>query len=128
MLHHSFRYTHRVYGISCLIGTQAHNSLHTSFNSSMEHIVRTFNICLHSLHWEKLTRRDLFEGSCMEDIIHTRHSISNRSRISYIPNIKLHFGSIVRVFCLEFMSHIILFLFISGKDTDLSNIGFEKML
>ena len=56
----------------------------------------------------------------MEDIIHAVHCTINGTFVTYIPDVKLYFG------ILQVMTHVILLFLISGKYTDLLDIGIKK--
>lgn len=45
----------------------------------------------------------------MENIIHSIHSVSNRSRIPDVPYVEFYFSSNIRMLSLQVMAHIILF-------------------
>ena len=53
--HHSFRYPHRINGISSLICRKNNNIFYTICNSRKENIICSLNICTNSLHWKEFT-------------------------------------------------------------------------
>ena len=68
VLHHSLGDAHGVDGVGCLIGGQADNTLDTSINSGVQHIISADDVGLDSLHGEELTGRNLFQSSSMDSI------------------------------------------------------------
>ena len=94
----------------------------------MEHIIRTNDIGLNSLHRKELTGRNLLQSSCVKNIVHTRHSVLDGLRIADISNIELDLFCRVRVLGLKLMAHIILLLFITGKDADFLEVRIKEML
>ena len=127
VLHHGFGNAHCVNGIGGFVGRQADDPLDTSFDGCMEHVVGTDDIGADSFHREELTGRHLFEGRSMEYVVNTRHGVSQRLWVSDIANVEFDFVGIIRVFSLEFMAHIVLFLLIAGKDADLAYVGGQKV-
>ena len=63
----------------------------------------------------------------MENIIYPGHSVGHRTVVPHVPNIEFYFGSVFRIFGLQVVTHIILLLFITGKNTNLPDIGGKKM-
>ena len=127
MLHHGLRNSHSINGISSLICGKADYPLNSCINRRMKDIIRTDHIGAHCLHGEKLTGRNLLQGRCMENIVHTGHSVPDGLSIPYISYVKFHFLRIFRILGLKFMTHVILFLLITGENTDLLEIRIEKV-
>ena len=128
VLHHSLGDAHGVDGVGCLIGGQADNTLDTSINSGVQHIISADDVGLDSLHGEELTGRNLFQSSSMEDVINTRHCVADRLRIADIADIELHLLGVLRVLGLKLMAHIILLLFITREDTNLLQVRIQEVL
>ena len=124
MFHHGFGNPHGIDRIGCLVSGKAYYPLHTGIDGCMEHIIRTDDIGLDSLHGKEFAGRDLFQGCRMENIIHPRHGIFHRAEIPHISHIEFDFPRLFRILCLKLMAHIILFFFIPGKNPNLSNIRF----
>ena len=89
----------------------------------MEDIICSLNIGLNCLHRKEFARRDLLECSGMENVIYTRHSISDRAWVSDIANVKLDLLRSIRMLCLQHMPHVILFLLIAAENADLPDIS-----
>lgn len=64
----------------------------------------------------------------MKNIIHPSNHFNNRRLISHISDIKLYFPRELRIRRLQPMSHIILFLFISRKNSNFREFLFKIML
>ena len=60
--------------------------------------------------------------------VHSVHRVFDRLDIPYISDIKLNFLRHFGHFCLEFVTHIVLFLFVSGKDSNFSDVRFQKAI
>ena len=69
---------------------------------------------------EKFAGRNLFKSSSMKNIVDPFYRLTNTIWITHITNIKFYF------FILQMMTHIVLFLFITGKNTDFFDIGIKK--
>ena len=93
----------------------------------MKNIICPLDICLHSLHWKKFTGGNLLQSGCMEDVVHTRHGISNGARISDISHIEFDLLGVIRMLCLKFMPEIILFFLITRKDANLSDVSLQEV-
>ena len=79
-----------------------------------------FYICTGSFHWEELATGNLLQCSCTKHIIHTAHSNIYRCLVTYISDIEFHFR------ILQSVTHIVLLLFISAKDSDFFDIGIQE--
>ena len=62
----------------------------------------------------------------MENVINFMHCAPHGFKISYITDIEFDFISNIRHLSLKFVAHIVLLLFITGKDTNFTDIGSEK--
>ena len=62
----------------------------------------------------------------MKNIIYAVHGILYRCQIPYIPDKEANFPRRLRHFGLKLMAHIVLLLFISGKDTNFLNIRIQE--
>ena len=128
MLHHSLGDTHGVDGVGCLIGGQADNTLDTSINSGVQHIISADDVGLDSLHGEELAGGNLLQSGSVENIVNTRHGIFDGLGIADITDVELDLLSGVRVLGLKLVAHIILFLFVTGEDADFLQIGIQEVL
>ena len=91
-------------------------------DSRKKHIVRSFYIGSHRFHRKKLTRRDLLQRRCSENIVNSVHCKVDSFTLTDISDIEFHFSSHLWSLSLKMMAHIILFLFITRQDTDFSDI------
>ena len=123
MLHHGLGDAHGIDRIGSLVGGQADYTLDTGIDSSMENVVRTDDVGLNGLHGEELTGRNLLQSSSVEDVVNTGHGITDRLRIADITDVELHLLGSLRVLGLKLMAHIVLLLFITGEDADLTDVG-----
>ena len=128
VLHHGLGDAHGVDGVRRLVCGQTHNALHPGVDGGVEHIVRADHIGLHRLHGEKLAGRDLLEGRRMEYVVNAGHGVRDGLGIAYVTDVELHFLGVVRVLLLELVAHIILLLFVPGEDSDLADVGLQKVL
>ena len=76
-------------------------------DSRNKHITCSNDISHCSLHWEELTRRNLFQGCCCENIVYTTHCNINRRLLTDVANVEFYLG------ILKHMTHIILLLLIA---------------
>ena len=127
VLHHGLGNAHGVDGVSCLVGGQADNTLDTGINGGVQHVVSTNDVGLNSLHGEELAGRNLLQCGSMEDVINTGHSVTDGLRIADITDVELHLLGSLRVLGLKLMAHIILLLFVTGKDTDFLQIRVQEV-
>ncbi len=95
-------------------------------NGGQKNIICTLHIGAYSLHREKLTGGYLLQCSSRKNIIHTNHSKIHCLTLAHITNIELHLMSHTTTIRLQEMTHIILFLFITTKDTYFLNITVKK--
>ena len=128
VLHHGLGDAHGVDGVSCLIGGQAYNTLDAGINGGVQHIIRADDVGLDGLHGEELAGRHLLQSGSMEDVINTRHSVTDGLGIADIADVELDLLSIFRVFGLKLMAHIILLLFVPGENTDFLQVRIQKVL
>ena len=128
VLHHGLGDTHSVDGVGCLIGGQADDTLDTSINSGVQHIISADDVGLDSLHGEELAGRNLFQSGSVEDVVNTGHCVTDGLRVADIADVELHLLCSVRVLGLKLMTHIVLLLLVTGEDTDLLQIGIQKVL
>ena len=122
----SFGDTHGVDGIGGLIRGQADHTLHTGFDGGSQHVVRANDIGAHGFHGEELAGGYLFQRSRMENVVHAMHGITTGLEIADIANVELDLIRYLGHGRLEMVAHIILFLFIAGKNADLDNIRAKK--
>ena len=127
VLHHSLGDAHGIDRIGCLIGRQADNALDTSFDGSMQDIVRANDVSLNSLHWEEFAGRDLLQCSGMENVVNTRHSVLDGLRIADITDIELDFLSRFWVLSLKLMAHIILLFLIARENADFLEVRIKEV-
>ena len=128
VLHHGLGDTHSVDGVGCLIGGQADDTLDTSINSGVQHIISADDVGLDSLHGEELAGRNLLQCGCVEDVVNTGHSVTDRLGVADITDVELHLLGSVRMLGLKLMAHIVLLLLITGEDTDLLQIRIQEVL
>ena len=128
VLHHGLGDAHSVDGVGCFIGGQADDTLDTGINGGVQHIISTDDVGLDGLHGEELAGRNLLQSSSMEDVINTRHSITDRLRIADITDVELDLASSLRVLCLKLMTHIVLLLLITGEDANFLQVRIQKVL
>ena len=127
MFHHGFGNPHCVDGIGRFVGGQANDPLDACLDGGMEHVVSSNDIGADGFHREELTGRHLLEGCGMEYVVNPRHGVSQRLRVADIADVEFDLIGVVRVFCLEFMAHVILLLFVAGENADLANVGGQKV-
>ena len=72
------------------------------------------------LHGIEFAGRHLFESSRVKDEIYAWHGLLYAVQLPHVPDVELEFRITVIV------PHIILLLFVSGKDADLRDISFEQ--
>ena len=113
----SFGDTHSIDWIGSLIRGKADYGTNTRLNSSRQYIVSTDYIRLDSFHWEKFATRNLLQGSSMEDIVYSRHSVPTRLEVTYITDKEFYFICHIRILNLIFVAHIVLFLLVGTKET-----------
>ena len=97
-------------------------------STGRDHVVGTDHVGLYSFHRIELTGRNLFQSCCVEDIVNTLESPFDRMIISDITDIELQFLTCFGPLCLILMTHVILFLFITGNDADLFNTCTQESL
>lgn len=112
LLHHRLADAHGIDGISRLVRAQHHHVLHAMLDGGIQHIVGAEHVGLHRLHGEEFAGRHLFQSGRLEHIVHPAHGAIHRTLVAHIPDVELH----LRV--LQRMAHVILLLFIAGKDAD----------
>ena len=95
-------------------------------NSTQENIICTLYICAYCLHWEKLTRRNLFQCSGTEYIINTIHRKVNSFALAHITYTKFNLVSNIPTICLQKVAHIVLLLLITTQDTNFFDIRIKK--
>ena len=123
-LHHGLGHAHGVDGVGSLVRGQAHHPLDASVNGGVEHVVRTDDVGAHGLHGEELTGGHLLQGSGVENVVHSRHSVPHRLGIAHVAYVELDFLGGLRVLSLEHMAHVILLFLVSREDADLADVGF----
>ena len=94
----------------------------------MQDVIGADDVGLYSLHWEKLTGRDLLQSCGVENVVNTGHCITDRLRVTDITNVELDLLGIFRMLSLKLMTHIILLLFVTGKDADFFQVRIQKVL
>ena len=120
LLHHRLGNSHRVDRVTGFVRTQYNHILNIVFDSGIQHIRRTDNISLHSLHREEFTTGNLFQSGSMENIIHATHHNIDRTFITNVADIKFHLG------ILQLMPHIILLLFVATENPNLLDLRIQK--
>ena len=128
VLHHGLGDTHSVDGVGCLIGGQADDTLDTSINSGVQHIISADDVGLDSLHGEELAGRNLFQSGSVEDVVNTGHCVTDGLRVADIADVELHLLCSVRVLGLKLMTHIVLLLLVTGEDTNLLQVRIQEVL
>lgn len=89
----------------------------------MKDVVRAQDVGTDGLHREKLTRRNLLKGCCMEDVVHAMHGIAYGLIIPYVTDVKLYLSEMIRIASLKLMAHIVLLLLVAGEDANLAHVG-----
>ena len=128
VLHHGLGDAHGIDGISCLVGGQTDNTLHTCVNGGVENVVRADDIGLNGLHGEELAGGDLLQGSGVEDVVYAGHGVLDGLGVADIADIELDLLGGLRVPGLELVAHIILLLFVPGEDADLLQVRVQEVL
>ena len=117
---------HGIDGIGGFVCGEADDALDTGIDGGIEGVVGTNDIGLDGFHREELARGHLLEGSSMEDIVHTLHSVFQRALVAHITNVELdltgHFGHTGLIL----VAHVVLLLLVAGEDADLANVGAEE--
>ena len=128
VLHHSLGDAHGIDGISCLVGGQADNTLHTCVNGGVEDVIGADDVGLNGLHGEELAGGDLLQGSGVEDVVHAGHGVLDGLGVADIADIELDLLGGLRVPGLELVAHIVLLLFVPGEDADLLQVRVQEVL
>jgi len=128
VLHHGFGDTHGVDGVGRLVSGQADNTLNACVNSGVQDVIGTDDVGLNSLHGEEFAGGNLLQSGSVEDVINTRHSVTDRLRIADITDVELHLFGGIRVLGLKLMAHIVLLLFVTGEDADFLQVGIQEVL
>src|SRR5690606_14240044 len=118
--HKSFGHPHRINRIHRFVRTQADNALNATSHCSLQHIVRSEYVGLDCFHRIKLARRNLLECRCMEHVVDTNHTLVDAIEISYVPYVEAH--AVIP----KAAPHVILFLLVSAKDTNLADIALQE--
>ena len=124
----SFGDAHGVDGISGLVRGKTNYFFYTGFNSGRQYVVRSDDVGAHCFHGEELTAWHLLQGGGMEHEIHSAHNAGQAAGFTHIANIKFDLTGQLRVFELVVVPHIILLLFVAGKNADLPDVTLQKML
>lgn len=119
---------HSVDGVSSFISAKADDCLDFCFDRSGEDVVRSNDIGADGLHREELTARDLFECCSVENIIYSGHRAAAGLKASNIADVELDLMRNIRILRLILVAHVILFLLVTRKDTDLSDVRAEEPL
>ena len=62
----------------------------------------------------------------MEHIIHALHGILQRALIAHITDVELDFAGHFRHTSLKIVADVVLFLFVTAKDADFTNVGAKE--
>ena len=128
VLHHSLGDAHGVDGISSFVGGKADYALYASFDGCVQHVVGAFDVSFYGLHGEEFAAWYLLECCCMEDVVNTGHSIADAAVVAHVTYVKFYFFCCIGMRCLQAVTHVVLFLFVTGEDADFTDIGLQKML
>ena len=125
-LHHGLGGTHGIDRIGCLVRGQTDDGLYAGLNGSGQYVVRADDVGSNGLHGEKLAGWNLLQSSRMENVVHAVHSVLHRGNIPDIADKELNLTKGLRIPCLKFMAHVILFFFVPGKHTNLCNVRIQE--
>jgi hypothetical protein len=128
VLHHSLGDAHGIDGVGCLIGGQANDTLNACVDGSVQHVVRTDDVGLDSLHGEELAGRNLLQSGSVEDVVNTGHGVTDRLGIADITDVELDLLGVFRVFSLKLVTHIVLLLFITRENANLLQVRIQEVL
>ena len=128
VLHHGLGDAHGIDGISCLVGGQTDNTLHTCVNGGVEDVVGADDIGLDGLHGEELAGGDLLQGSGVQDVVHAGHGVTDRLGVADIVDVELDLLGGLRVPGLKLVAHVVLFLFVPGEDANLLQVRVQEVL
>ena len=101
-------------------------TLSTRLDGGGENVVRADDVGADGLHGEELAGGHLLEGGGVEHIVHPHHGGLHAGKVPYIADIELDLARRFRQLGLKFVAHIVLLLFVTGKDADLGNVGGEE--
>ena len=98
-------------------------------NSRFQNIISSKHIRFNSLHREELTAGDLLQGCSCENIVNSStHGYIDTLTVAHIANIEFHFSCLLRILCLQMMTHVILLFLITTENADFPNVGIQKTL
>ena len=127
VLHHRLGDAHGVDGIGGLVGGQADDALHARVNGGVQDIVRADDVRLHGLHREELAGGHLFQRCRVEDVIDAGHGIPDGLRVVHVADVESNFLRCFRMFSLQFMPHVVLFLLIAREDANFFQVRIQKV-
>ena len=127
VLHHRLGDAHGVDGIGGLVGGQADDALHARVNGGVQDIVRADDVRLHGLHREELAGGHLFQRCRVEDVIDAGHGIPDGLRVAHVADVESNFLRCFRMFSLQFMPHVVLFLLIAREDANFFQVRIQKV-
>ena len=125
-LFNGFSDTHSIDRISGLIGWEADDALYTCINSSIQRIICTYHVGLHSLHREELATGHLLQRSSVEHIVNALHRIFQRTLVAHVADVELNLVGYLRHPGREVVTHIVLLLLVAAEDPDLPDVGLQK--
>ena len=127
VLHHRLGDAHGVDGIGGLVGGQADDALHARVNGGVQDIVRADDVRLHGLHREELAGGHLFQRCRVEDVVDAGHGIPDGLRVAHVADVESNFLRCFRMFSLQFMPHVVLFLLIAREDANFFQVRIQKV-
>ena len=128
VLHHRLGDAHGVDGVGGLVGGEADDALHARINGGVQDVVRADDVRLHGLHREELAGGHLLQRCRVEDVVDAGHGIADGLRVAHITDVELDLTGILRVVGLQLVAHVVLLLLIAGKNTNFSDICFQKSI
>ena len=59
----------------------------------------------------------------MEDVVHAGHHVPQALDVAHVPDVELDFFVMFGIVGLQLMAHVVLLLFVAGKNADLPDVG-----
>ena len=127
VLHHRLGDAHGVDGVGGLVGGEADDALHARINGGVQDVVRADDVRLHGLHREELAGGHLFQRCRVEDVVDAGHGILDGLRVAHVADVESNFLRCLRMFSLQFMPHVVLFLLIAREDANFFQVRIQKV-
>lgn len=119
---------HGVDGVCRFISGEADHTLDFRFNGSSQDIVRAYDIGPNRFHREKLTGGHLLQSGGVENIIRAGNRTPAALQATHITDVEFDFVRDVGVSGLVFVTHVVLFLLVTGEDADFFDIRCKETL